>query len=451
MLWDVKFPFAFFSTLMCHHRRTLLLNLSIIPVLCVHGSIFPFAAHAQSEVQSSNPRYMGVASCASSNCHGSATPRVATNVRQNEYISWYKHEAHSQAWNTLQKNDSKIIAKHLGLQAPEKEPLCLNCHATYVPDGSLHGPKYRLADGVGCESCHGPAENYLQPHTQHSNSHLENVKLGMTDLVSLSVRAQGCMKCHFGTDDQTVNHRLIGAGHPRLTYELDTYGVLQPNHWEIDDDYVQRKAAYNPARAWFAGQVARARAIIEALKSEKRSKSGAWPELSLFTCYQCHHSLQEEQWKNRSYGGHPGELRLNLSSLKMIEEGLRVLNPSLSNQFKEKVAALNSSYSQGSASSVVSELTSLLDRPIRSLVETQSYTPAIAKTLLNHIAKFGATASFLPYETAEQCAMALSALSLTVDPSGRTYQKKINAVYETLKNEKTFQPELFGKAMEKLE
>jgi len=33
----------------------------------------------------------------------------------------------------------------------------------------------------------------------------------------------------------------MGAGHSRLAFELDTFTILQPAHFRVDEDYIERK------------------------------------------------------------------------------------------------------------------------------------------------------------------------------------------------------------------
>ena len=423
-----------FTLLKSRKPSVIFLLLSVTPL------VLALPALAQS-------KYMGSATCASSNCHGSVSPRSGSNVLQNEYTTWYRNGAHAQAWRILSKKESKTIGNHLGIANPEKAELCLKCHATYLPNKSSRGPRYRLADGVGCESCHGAAQKYLKPHTARDSSHKNNVSLGMIDLVSLTKRAELCMSCHLGTDNQTVNHRLIGAGHPRLTYELDTYGILQPNHWEVDDDYVKRKGAYNSAKAWLVGQISRSSEMLAMMASGKRAKFGALPELTLYYCYNCHHSLKEDQWKKRSYGGRPGELNLNVSSLLIVREGLKAVSKGLSKELDSKIAGLHTAHRNGKEKQLVAELKALIDQKIAPAVAKATFSKAVVKQLMKNIAKFGASQkNYWPYEVAEQCAMALSATSAVVDPNGKIYQKGIDAVYETLSQEEEFDPAAFRKA-----
>ena len=103
--------------------------------------------------------YTGVASCAGSTCHGRAEGNGAV-VRQDEIATWQEASsssgAHSRALAVLNGVRGRQIAATLGMGDPTGEPACLGCHATYAP-AAERGPRFQLSEGVGCESCHGPA------------------------------------------------------------------------------------------------------------------------------------------------------------------------------------------------------------------------------------------------------------------------------------------------------
>lgn len=392
-------------------------------------------------------KYMGAASCASSNCHGGVTTRQGSSVLQNEYTTWFRHDAHSRAYETLLSEESKKIAQHLGIDRPEAAAQCLACHSTFVPE-KLQGEKFRQSDGVSCESCHGPAEGYLQSHRTLGRKHEENLKDGLRDLYSLEVRTKVCLECHQGTDAKTVNHRLIGAGHPRLTFELDTFSILQPNHWRVDEDYIERKGNYHPAQAWLVGQALRVKEMIAALRSPKRSRYGVMPELTNYYCYNCHHNLSEKQWEKREYFGTPGELHLNISSLVVLREALRDLDGSLSEQFATQIAGLHKAHQSGKDSESLKQLDVLTDRAVSTILKKISFSEKTTKTVLKRIATYAADTQYLPYEIAEQLTMAISALRAQLDPEGKRYQKQIDLLYRALKDEANYKPEAFNKAAE---
>ncbi len=398
----------------------------------------------------SQHKFMGAASCSASNCHGAASPRDSSNVLQNEYTTWSKHDRHAQAWLSLTGDSAKTIAKHLGLSSPEKEPWCLRCHSTYVESESLRHSQFRTEDGVSCESCHGAAEGYLKEHYQARTTHSQNLNLGLRDIVPLSNRANLCLSCHYGSNEAVVNHRLIGAGHPRLSFELDTFSMLQPKHWVVDSDYEARKAVYSSARAWLVGQVSIAQTALKALQSPKWSRAGAFPELSLLSCYSCHHSLSQKQWKSRDYEGRPGQLRLNTSSLFVVKESLEALHSPLASPVEAGLKNLHESFYETGAPGDVGALEKSLTQS-RDYFESTALDSASLHALLRSTVKAGAQSAQLQYESAEQIAMALSSILAELSPANGMYSVELKAVYASLASPEEFVAENFTKACQQFE
>ncbi len=402
------------------------------------------AAEAQTK-NPANAAYMGVGSCSSSNCHGGADPRAGSDVLQNEYVTWTQFDQHSRAWSHLTTEESKKIAVNLGIGSPEKEPLCLRCHSTYFDEHGRKAANFQVEDGVGCETCHGAAENYLGSHTANDATHERNVQAGMIDVVAPDKRAKLCTTCHFGGEDKAVTHRLIGAGHPRLAFELDTFSMIQPAHWLVDEDYRKRKGDYSSVKSWLSGQVELSQRILSRMQSEKMSKAGVWPELTLFNCYACHHSLEEDQWKDRDYHGRPGELLLNVSSIVIVSEAMRVLKPALADSMAARLANLSASYQKGSLEDVKALVA--LTKDAAGVIGQGSYNEATANKLLRQLVDFGASVPYLQYETAEQVAMGISSLIALKSPDGSLYRSEIERMYEALKNQEAFKPQEFTNAL----
>ena len=78
-------------------------------------------------------KHLGVASCATSVCHGKLAPAPDKHVALNEYQTWTREDRHAQAYRTLELAESKRIAANLGLASASTAPICLNCHADNVP------------------------------------------------------------------------------------------------------------------------------------------------------------------------------------------------------------------------------------------------------------------------------------------------------------------------------
>ncbi|MDX1562827.1 MAG: multiheme c-type cytochrome, partial [Gammaproteobacteria bacterium] len=203
-------------------------------------------ARAQDLPQIDGHMHLGVATCASSQCHGSAVARTGANVLQSEYVSWTNDDPHAGAFQTLTTTESAAIAMRLGLGNAAEADECLDCHADHVPP-ARRGERFQLSDGVGCEACHGGAENWLVAHYNDPDAgHEDNVAAGLYP-ADLRSRATLCLSCHLGTEDKFASHSMMAAGHPRLTFELDTFTELwrlagNPPHFIADDDYAARKA-----------------------------------------------------------------------------------------------------------------------------------------------------------------------------------------------------------------
>lgn len=393
-------------------------------------------------------KHQGVASCASSSCHGGVKARSSSSVNQNEYQIWFNHDAHARAFKDLLGDDAKKMAEHMGIKKAEEDPLCLSCHSTFISE-KHRDEKFRLEDGVGCESCHGPSEEYLKSHTQKGRSHQDNVDDGMTDLYNLESRAKVCLDCHAGNKDKTVDHRLIGSGHPRLSFDLDTYGILQPRHWSIDKDYTERKGTYEPFKAFLIGQIERSIRILDSLERDIKKESRL-PELSNFYCYNCHHSLANEEWKVRSYNGKPGELKLNLSSLFAISTAISTNSCELASTLHKLTSSLSHEVDKDKSLDKIDSLKEFLENKALTYAKKTEFTSEILKKNLSAFTDYADFKKFMPYEVAEQYAMGVFSILSSLDPDGKLYSKEVKAIHKSLENEKQFNPEKFSEAMKNL-
>ena len=89
---------------------------------------------------------------------------------------------------------------------------------------------------------------------------------------------------------------MMGAGHPRISFELETFAQTQPAHYVIDTDWVKRKGAWDPTRVWAVGQALAASELLDVLADPKRSRDGLFPELVVFDCHACHHPMSDKRW-----------------------------------------------------------------------------------------------------------------------------------------------------------
>jgi len=106
---------------------------------------------------------------------------------------WEK-SAHAKAYQTLASDEAKEIGAKKGIDDPQTSEACLKCHVTGAGVAAeFLGPKYDIADGVGCESCHGAGEDYYKKKT------MELVYKGELDADSVGLvmpTAETCVGCH---------------------------------------------------------------------------------------------------------------------------------------------------------------------------------------------------------------------------------------------------------------
>lgn len=286
--------------------------------------------------------HLGVATCAGSNCHGSTRPFDDSPVLQNEYFLWQRDDAHSNAYKVLQGEVGQRIARNLGIKDATTAPECLTCHTDHV-DADARGRRYAMSEGVGCEACHGGAQDWLGPHVS-GNSHAQNVQAGLYPLEDPVARTRLCLQCHLGSSAKPIDHKLMGAGHPALDFELDTFTNIQPAHFRVDADYLKRKpASVSGARQWAIGQVVAAQMFLEGLDSARfADHKGLFPELVFFECSACHHALRPARWSAGTSGPlGPGEPRLADAYLITTQVILDVLAPDLSSQWSSALTGLH--------------------------------------------------------------------------------------------------------------
>lgn len=101
---------------------------------------------------------------------------------------------HSKAYATLANEQSLAIAKEKGIENPQQADECLVCHVTaHGVDAKFLGKKHDVADGVGCESCHGAGGDYYSKKTMEAifNGEVEAESVGL-----LTITEETCTVCH---------------------------------------------------------------------------------------------------------------------------------------------------------------------------------------------------------------------------------------------------------------
>lgn len=246
---------------------------SVVPAAVGHAGFL--AAHGG--LDGSTPRldptllYNGNASCAGSGCHSADKPKTLASGKDvgDELNIWEKSDPHAKAFKSLRNDTSKKIAAALKLGDATTADRCISCHAMPVA-AAQRGPKFKdvSENAVGCESCHGASQKYLEPHVKEGWTDAQRKTggaaglqkdWGLIDTTDLGVRAKMCVTCHLHIDKD-----LIDAGHPALKFEMYSY-----NNYNFKENYAihwdDGRESLRRARLWAIGQVV----ALEAAKAQQ--------------------------------------------------------------------------------------------------------------------------------------------------------------------------------------
>jgi hypothetical protein len=355
--------------------------------------------------------HLGATTCRGPVCHTSN--EELKSVYGDEWFVWHEDDRHSRAYEVLKSAESKRIVQKLGYRESATEVgVCLDCHADHVPK-EKRGPQFKLSQGVGCEACHGGSEVWASRHDD-GRPHAENVKNGLYPADDPVARAALCTSCHYGTKDKFVTHRIMGAGHPRMSFDLQVFTNIQPAHFVVDDDYRARGKKDEPgAKVWAIGQAMNARASLDALLDPGRNRDGVWPELVLFDCFACHHQMSQKRWapkKSTALLG-PGVPRLNDSSFLMTRYAFAAVDAPGAKAFEEDLRQLHREASESLARGevVAKRMRASLDGLIGKLAAWKVDAAAV-KGVLRALLADGREGEFLDYAGAEQASLAVQAL-----------------------------------------
>lgn len=289
--------------------------------------------------------FIGRQSCASATCHGgvaSGPPDWNSSLRVWEA----QDQKHAQAGMLLLGPLSQSIVENLsgarledGHPGPAYQALiqerCVGCHApqaTHQPNEVQTVPwERKLLHGVDCESCHGPASEWLSAHTLESwiadegspAAMARKQAAGMIPLESWEHRTRRCVECHVGSRDDTaalrdMNHDMIAAGHPVLRFSMSYYHWNLPAHWRLP---TERQSQRSTRYATFTSELPTlsqhvqagvwTRAQAQTLAKQRLQAAAVthpqtpFPEFAEFQCVDCHHDLTLTKQLGQVHAGNP--------------------------------------------------------------------------------------------------------------------------------------------------
>lgn len=398
-------------------------------------------------------RSLGVASCASSMCHGAVQPWRDAHVLQNEYVTWSRNDRHAHAYETLLNERSAAIARKLGLAQPAHEAgVCLACHAHNVP-AARRTSGFVLADGIGCEACHGPAERWIKPHVAPEASRAKLMPLGLYPVWEPLSRARLCLSCHFGNPQKLVTHRMMAAGHPRLSFEIDTFMHIQPAHYGAPRG-AGGDAIAEGMRAWSLGQALAAIELLELFGHPTRGRDGMFPELVLFDCNACHHRMSESRNAGARLGVGPGVVRLNDANLLMLPHIVRRLDGAAADELARETVRLHAAIAgAGDPLAQAARLRAAIEKLLPP-IEQHKFTAADLRAILFAVIDQGLAGQYSDYSGAEQAAMGIEALVDFMTRRGllraSAVQRPMRELLAAAANDEAYAPERMARALREL-
>lgn len=373
-------------------------------------------------------------------------PRSDNRVPQNEYSVWVLQDKHSKAYTALNAPLSLRIARNLGMtQKPADAAECLGCHALNVPP-ARRARSFDLTDGVSCENCHGPASNWLGPHTARNWKHEQSVAAGMFDTKNLIRRSEICLSCHVGTAEQSVTHEMIAAGHPDLVFELDSYSAVMPRHWKEPLDKDPGRAL----RTWSVGQAVQIREALARLA--RRARGPQWPEYAEFDCSSCHHPLTkpEDSWRQELVvaGRRPGTPPWNSQGYVVFRDLLREVDAGAAEQFDGELKSLTEKMNRARGDQIAdaADHAAATANSLAQRLSAQPYTREFNLRVLRSIAADAAPISLTGERSAEQAVMAVDSLVLACAPplpQASALQASISSMFNQLQNPSAYNAKTF--------
>ena len=127
--------------------------------------------------------FVGTSTCGM--CHKSE--------KQGSQLSIWQNSKHALAYEALNSAKADEIAKSKGFQTKAIEtPECLKCHASgYNVDAKMLSDKFKITDGVQCETCHGAGADYK------SKKIMENREEAIANGLNVPTNIEEfCITCH---------------------------------------------------------------------------------------------------------------------------------------------------------------------------------------------------------------------------------------------------------------
>jgi YVTN family beta-propeller protein len=170
--------------------------------------------------QLTGPKYVGALVC--EKCHGALSTSGI-------YAKWHSSK-HAQSYAILGIDQAQKIAREMKISDhPQKSEVCLSCHTTGISEtNGRFLESFDLAQGVQCESCHGPGGEYMIEAVMRDP--VAAKKAGLRE-----VDHETCITCH--------REGIHGS-----TFDFETMlPKIDHSKWEIEYGQIEYKTPFNLA------------------------------------------------------------------------------------------------------------------------------------------------------------------------------------------------------------
>ncbi len=243
-------------------------------------AVLLFLLLAASPVYSGN-KIVGPKQCSDSNCHQSIFDKLLNHPHETFFNEKYEEEGQKIA-------DKMQVADHF------EDEKCIRCHGTEVASNyeKLTEEEKGLF-GVICETCHNPAEEWIEVHDKKGKIS-EAVDKGMRPTRDLYQWSIDCFNCHRG-----VGEDYFKAGHKiGDKFELIRYSQGDFKHWawskkDKEEGNLDKKTTRKIGKIWIADKAFQVQFAIERLA--EASPGSEFFKKNQAILNQCHQDLKTIQ------------------------------------------------------------------------------------------------------------------------------------------------------------
>ena len=374
---------------------------------------------------------------------------------QNELSVWQSDGiagAHSRAWQVLDTQRAQGIADRMGLGSARSTPQCLGCHSDNAHN---RGAKFQESDGVGCEACHGGSSSWLSSHYAPHVTHAKNLAGGMAALEDPVTRAGVCLDCHFGSADpnQFVSHRMMAAGHPQISFELDYFSEMQ-RHYRLGADYAARKPIAGDMKFWAVGQ---ALALERALTLyDSHHGDGVLPDFYFFDCQSCHRAISSDgktELRGIPNPGRPvpaGTPPFNDANAIMLLAIAKVAAPDTAGRLDEEIRDFHASLIENRESAIrTADALAQTARGLAREISARSLGTSEIKRVMDELVSDSLSARYTDWSGAAQVFYAVCDLKSALDPHYLCQKdRNYDALYRTVADPNAYKPAEFRRLLQ---